>query len=117
MLARLCLKLGYPSVDSMLEDMTSQDLSYWVAVDNWRTIGGDDQILEAIAMLTTMVAAGHGAKGVKPDNFVPWQYEEPKETPPEVFASAMGGSAKKIVAEIEELEEWKRNQNGNSRDS
>jgi voltage-gated potassium channel Kch len=122
MLARLCLELGYASRDRMLQDLDSKDLTYWFAVDQVRTIGGDEKILESLAMLTAMVAATAGGK-VKAEQFLPWEPDEIAEDPDATLRAMPGGkkASQVVLDEIAELEAWKREQekakHGGSRDT
>lgn len=122
MLARLTLKLGYNSEDHLLENLDSKDLTYWQAVDTWRTIGNEDQIMELLAIMTHYMA-GLAGKRLRATSVLPWKYPKQKHDPERTLAVMPGGlAAKKLVLDEQaELEEWKRQQEelkrGNSSNS
>jgi hypothetical protein len=94
----------------MLDELSSEDLTYWQAYDYVRPIDASERIIEQIAALCCI----HGAKS-KIDDFMPWELERDsgEEIEPEALVRSMPGGevAGDIVAdELAELEAWQMRQ-------
>ena len=95
----------------MLADMSSEDLTYWQAVDHVRPIDPTERIIEQVATLCCIVANANGAKS-KIQDFMPWDITEADGhgmDANELVESMPGGSeARNIVDnELAELEAWR----------
>lgn len=98
----------------MLDELSSEDLTYWQAYDYVRPIDASERIIEQIAALCCIVANAHGAKS-KIDDFMPWELERDsgEAIEPETLVKSMPGGegAGDIVAdELAELEAWQMRQ-------
>ncbi len=91
--------------------MSSEDLTYWQAVDHVRPVDPTERIIEQVATLCCLVANANGAKS-KIQDFMPWNVRETDGESMDASAlveSMPGGSAARDIVENElaELEAWR----------